>query len=537
MLVDILETLLHAGLLAATALALGGVAWGLAVVRPWRGDLPSIAIRTGPTLVTAGGITLAASQAALLALKTLALSQSLGRDALPEFIATPYFAAASARVLLALGLALAAARLTRAPTTRWRWALLGALAVAVAVSSAWLSHASGRLEHRGPLMTLTVLHQAAISIWVGGLIQLVLLWPAARRRPEMTACWPVVLARFSALAIACVSVAVLTGISLSWTYLGTVQALVGSGYGSLVVTKAALLFVALGLAAPTAWRVWRRRGDVAGTARRAELPALAEAEAIVLVMTLVTAAGLSSQPPGADLPGADRATLAEVVETFRPKVPSLRTPSLDAMRSNHRTEERSPDAYRWSNFSHNVAGLILLGTSLITLASVVARRRWAWAQSIGFVALAAFIYLRAAANEGTWPFGTVRLWHLDTEGLQHRLAAVLVLALGMVEWRARGVRGSRTWLPYVVPALAAGGAILLLSHSHAAFQVKAGFLVQVTHMTMGALGALMVAARWLELRLAPPGNRLAGGAASLAMLLVALVLLFYREANVVIPPG
>jgi hypothetical protein len=53
---------------------------------------------------------------------------------------------------------------------------------------------------------------------------------------------------------------------------------------------------------------------------------------------------------------------------------------------------------------------------------------------------------------------------------------------------------------------------------------------------MGALGALMATGRWLELRLAPPAGRLAGAAAHIAMLAIALILVFYREANVVIPP-
>ena len=73
--------------------------------------------------------------------------------------------------------------------------------------------------------------------------------------------------------------------------------------------------------------------------------------------------------------------------------------------------------------------------------------------------------------------------------------------------------------------------MLLLTHSHAAFQSKASFLVQVTHSTMGAGAALLAAARWLELRLTPPASRWAGAAASLAMVGIALVLIFYREAN------
>ena len=82
--------------------------------------------------------------------------------------------------------------------------------------------------------------------------------------------------------------------------------------------------------------------------------------------------------------------------------------------------------------------------------------------------------------------------------------------------------------------LGALGGILLLTHSHTAFQPKASFLVQVTHATMGGLAAVVAAGRWLELRLAPPAGRVAGGAAALAMLIIALILVFYREANVVI---
>jgi putative copper resistance protein D len=125
---------------------------------------------------------------------------------------------------------------------------------------------------------------------------------------------------------------------------------------------------------------------------------------------------------------------------------------------------------------------------------------------------------------------------VGAEGLQHYAAAMLVLARGAVEWRARSRHRPGTLLSYVFPTLAALGALLLLTHSHAAFQLKSGFLVQVTHTTMGALAALLAAARWLELRLAPPVGRLAGVAADVALLGIALILVFYREANVVIPP-
>jgi putative copper resistance protein D len=273
----------------------------------------------------------------------------------------------------------------------------------------------------------------------------------------------------------------------------------------------------------------------AGPALRERVSRLAEAETIVLVIVLFAAAGLSSQPPAADQPAADTATVAEVVQVFRPKLPSLHAPSLEAMQRSRAErasgKERSREAYLWSNFTHNVAGLILLGTSMFALVALARGTGWGRHWPLGFVALAVFVYLRVTANEGAWPFGPTPLWDIDAEGLQHRLAAGLVLALGLIEWRARAPVLRVGALAYVLPVLAGAGSVLLLTHSHVAFQSKASFLVQVTHSTMGALAALLAAARWLELRLGPPASRWAGVAASLAMAGISLVLVFYREAN------
>jgi putative copper resistance protein D len=223
---------------------------------------------------------------------------------------------------------------------------------------------------------------------------------------------------------------------------------------------------------------------------------------------------------------------------FRPKIPALHMPSPEAMRQSRAAiaagAGRTREAYLWSNFSHNVSGLILLGTSLFAVVGLACGARWYRHWPLGFVALAVFVYLRAAANDGVWPMGSTPLWRVDAEGIQHSAAAGLVLALGLVEWRARGARPAA--LPYILPLLAGAGGVLLLTHSHTAFQSKASFLVQVTHSTMGALAALLAASRWLELRLSPPASRWAGIAANLAMVGVALVLVFYREANLTLDP-
>ena len=199
---------------------------------------------------------------------------------------------------------------------------------------------------------------------------------------------------------------------------------------------------------------------------------------------------------------------------------------------------RTPAAYSWSNFSHNVAGILLLAMSLLALRASRPGARVARHWPLGIAVLGVFVFLRSMAVDAVWPFGPRAFWATSmasSEDLQHRLAGLLALTLGLVEWRARRTEHPAGRLPYVFPVLAVGGGLLLLTHSHVAFELKSNYLVQVTHTTMGALAVLLGCGRLLELRLASPAGRIAGIASSVAMLLIALVLVFYREANVIVP--
>jgi putative copper resistance protein D len=483
-------------------------------------------------IVGVGAATLAVAQAAALVLQNDLLSVTLGRSALADLLATASFRAGGARLVFALALVVTVGWLRATPGASGGWTVVGVLAALMATSGAWLTHAARCVEHGVLLMLLTVAHQVAAAVWLGGLVQLGALWRLTWRDAQAAA-GPALVRRFSGLAAAAVGLLLLSALPLTWAYAQSWRALIGTGYGSLVVTKAWLLVAVLALAF-VARRI-ARAGLDAGADLRERLPRLAETEAIVLVIILFAATSLSAQPPAVDHPVADTAEVAEVVEVFPPKVPSLQAPSVDAMRRSRAEmasgKERTREAYLWSNFSHNVSGLILLGTGLFALVALARGTGWDRHWPLGFVALAVFVYLRASANEGAWPFGTTSLWHIDAEGLQHRMAAGLVLGLGLIEWRAWARVVPVPALPYVLPVLASAGAVPLLTHSHAAFQSKASFLVQVTHSTMGALAALLAAARWLELRLTPPASRWAGVAASLAVVAIALVLIFYREAN------
>jgi putative copper resistance protein D len=117
----------------------------------------------------------------------------------------------------------------------------------------------------------------------------------------------------------------------------------------------------------------------------------------------------------------------------------------------------------------------------------------------------------------------------SNEILLHRLGALIACVLGLVEWRARVNGKPSSHLPYVIPVLCALGGLLLLGHVHAGFQPKEEFFIQMTHNVIGLLAVTMACGRWLELRLTPPAGRLAGVVSVFALLLIGLVLLFYRE--------
>jgi putative copper resistance protein D len=541
---DFADNLLRGGILLGLSLALGGVVWGLYVLRaPDAPPAQAPLVRRCIALTVWGAIGLMLLQSALLGIRATVLLEDLGVGSRGALLATLPFRGGMLRALLALALAAAALWLTDAPGSRGRWRATAAMALLVGLSGAWLVHGAGRLEDRGALMTCTMLHQMAAAVWTGGLVQLGVAWRLTRRDPGLRAAWPMVVGRFSRLALVCIVVLVASSSPLVWVYVGSWAGLVGTGYGSILAMKVALLGAALVLAGANRRAVHHAQasGDTDGLGPT--FPSFVEGETLLAVLILFTAATLASQPPAVDVV-EERATWSEVVRVFAPKWPSLRTPSVAAMEADTSDPlavvggERTTAAYSWSNFSHNVAGLFLLAMSLLAIAGSDRRGGWGRHWPLGFIGLGVFVFLRTSANDAVWPFGPRGVWttmFTDAEVLQHRLGALVVVLLGIVEWRARRRPTGR--MPYVFPLLAAGGGLLLLTHSHAAFEPRSYYLIQVTHTTMGGLAVLMACARWLELRLGPPQSRVAGAVANGAMLLIALVLVFYQEANVVLPPA
>ncbi|MEK8036662.1 MAG: copper resistance protein CopD, partial [candidate division NC10 bacterium] len=80
------------------------------------------------------------------------------------------------------------------------------------------------------------------------------------------------------------------------------------------------------------------------------------------------------------------------------------------------------------------------------------------------------------------------------------------------------------------PLRCATGGAVLLTHSHAMFNLKSEFLAEVSHAPMGIFAVLMGWGRWIELRLPEAESRAPGWVWSLSFLLIGAILLSYREA-------
>ena len=101
---------------------------------------------------------------------------------------------------------------------------------------------------RGFALLLDWLHLVSGSLWLGGLVGLVVLavaLPAGRRVAALAVCVP----RFSKLALVSVLVLLASGVGASILHLPIVAALWQTGYGEAILVKAGLLAAALAVAA------------------------------------------------------------------------------------------------------------------------------------------------------------------------------------------------------------------------------------------------------------------------------------------------
>ncbi len=177
-------------------------------------------------------------------------------------------------------------------------AVLSAAAVLAVPGAA--GHA-GQTSPRGLSLFLDWLHLASGSVWIGGLIGLLVLWftlSPARRVAGLSVCVP----RFSNVALPSVLALLATGIGATIIHMPTVDALWKTGYGQAIIVKIAILTAAIGLASINRLRSKPRliaaRGDPEQGAPAARLLRRTLAgEAFLVAGAVFAAALLSSLAP------------------------------------------------------------------------------------------------------------------------------------------------------------------------------------------------------------------------------------------------
>ena len=125
-----------------------------------------------------------------------------------------------------------------------------------------------------------------------------------------------------------------------------------------------------------------------------------------------------------------------------------------------------------SEGNHHLIGLFVALGGVFLLAQDVWKKRfpavrYAWPVCFLLSGLFVLVY----SDTELWPFGR-KPWIQGTitnpEVIQHKLFAVLLLGLGLVEMLRARDRLKAAWAAWVFPVLAVVGSVLLLFHSHSA---------------------------------------------------------------------
>jgi len=175
-------------------------------------------------------------------------------------------------------------------------------AAAVLLVPGLAGHAA-QYSPRGAALLFDWLHLLAGSIWLGGLIGLLVLWrsfPVARRVAGLVVCVP----RFSNTAFVSVLTLIGSGIGASLIHLPTFASLWQTSYGQALLVKIGLLSAAMLLAAVNLLRTrprllaYRERPELAPGAASL-LRRLVAGEVLLVVGAVIAAAVLTSLAPPA----------------------------------------------------------------------------------------------------------------------------------------------------------------------------------------------------------------------------------------------
>ena len=153
-------------------------------------------------------------------------------------------------LLSALALPRLRSLLARSELLEPAWVALAICAFALPLTTSLNSHAAAERSNTELYVASDWLHLVAGSIWIGGLLQLVLLTPIVLSLTERRASFLAgLIPRFSVLALVSVGVVVATGVFQWWNFLGGISTVFDSDWGYTLAIKVGLLLPLLLLAA------------------------------------------------------------------------------------------------------------------------------------------------------------------------------------------------------------------------------------------------------------------------------------------------
>lgn len=210
-----------------------------------------------------------------------------------------------ARFVIACLLAALFVRFLSARRASSSWIKTAALALAAGLVATLVraGHAAGGTGIEAIVHpTADMLHLVAAAAWVGALLPLALVLVAAGRDAASVDIARTATVRFSTLGIASVATLLVTGGINTWYLVGSIPALVDTGYGRLLLSKLALFLAMVAIAAVNRLRLTPRLvQDVSVSATRDALRQLRRNSAIEIAVgagVIAIVAVLGVTPPG-----------------------------------------------------------------------------------------------------------------------------------------------------------------------------------------------------------------------------------------------
>ncbi|MGH6788361.1 MAG: copper homeostasis membrane protein CopD [Pseudolabrys sp.] len=182
-------------------------------------------------------------------------------------------------IRLALAVLLALALISPVSTARSPWNIvISLLAIALLVTPAWIGHAGATQGTAGDIHLVSdMLHLLAAGAWLGALPPLAMLIAHARRAHNRT--WEKITAaavyRFSLIGMVSVATLLASGIVNTWNLVGSIENLIATDYGRIVLLKIGLFVAMVGIATVNRFYLTPRLAS-ADAARQLQYNSIAE---------------------------------------------------------------------------------------------------------------------------------------------------------------------------------------------------------------------------------------------------------------------